>query len=228
MRLVECYILRMLRKATDDQRFECQMTCSMMKTNDTYDWWLKCVNSGYLPDDGPSGSAGWSWMTWVMALIMGNGIDYGTIHGTELMTSDHGIWHWSWNWKWPCQIMSMILAKGAKHDHDHDSDLSDMGHGTERFMIWSWYWSVPWAWHWYWYVHDTEIVPVYEPDIDFELKSTYDCDIEPIHQWLILHISCYFDRMTNWPWGDEGWVVELLWASKTNWCFPRNNLQILT
>ena len=126
-----------------------RLKCMNLKMWYVWAWMWKCVNSGYLPDDGPSGSAGWSWMTWVMALIMGNGIDYGTIHGTELMTSDHGIWHWSWNWKWPCQIMSMILAKDAKHDHGHDSDLSDMGHGTERFMIWSWYWSVPWAWHWY-------------------------------------------------------------------------------
>ena len=173
MRLVECYILRMLRKATDDQRVECQMTCLTMKTNDVWsDWWLKCVNSGYLPDDGPSGSAGWSWMTWVM------GTDNGQWHWLWYeswywygiwywsLISDHGIWYWSWCWiwHWSCQWywqetqnMTMILI------------MSDMGHGTDRFMIWSWYWSGPWAWHWYWCDHDTEIV--YEPYTSIDFKG---------------------------------------------------------
>ena len=121
-------------------------------------WWVwmwKCVNSGYLPDDGPSGSAGWSWMTWVM------GTDYGQWHWLWYeswywygiwywsVISDHGIWYWSWCWIWhwssfwecqwnwqETQNMTMILI------------MSDMGHGTGS-----------------WFDHDTEVVHEHDTDV---------------------------------------------------------------
>ena len=94
-------------KATDNQRIEWPMVYLRRNMDDGwYDWMWKCVNSGYLPDDGPSGSAGWSWMTWVM------GTDNGQWHWLWYeswywygiwywsLISDHGIWYWSWYWIW--------------------------------------------------------------------------------------------------------------------------------
>ena len=161
----------------------CQYANDLSVNND---FGCNCVNSGYLPDDGPSGRTGWSWMTWVM------GTDNGiwALILVRIMLLIHGLWtlnmvravvlifdnvitacvmmtlatiHWCW-------YVIMLMAKGHRFP-------SDMAHGFEMFMIWpwhsfpvtcfmdlrgswfdheSWCWGGPWAWLWYWNDHDTE------------------------------------------------------------------------
>ena len=121
-----------LRRGLND-RSEClkMMTVDMFEYENVMSMW-KCVNSGYLPDDGPSGSAGWSWMTWVMG-------------------TDYGQWHWLWyeSWYWyGIWYWSVIMAYGTDHDAEYGTGrvFENVNETDRRHKTWPWYWSwVTWV-----------------------------------------------------------------------------------
>ena len=146
------------------------------------------------------------WWTQRQRWVIMNDMGYGT---------DYGQWHWLWydswywtddQWSWHMTLISEL--KMALSNYVDDTDK------RRETWPWPWFWS---EWHgsWYWKVHDLIMIlkcsmsmtlilirPCLCMNLTYILswnQHMYDCDIEPIHQWLILYISCYFDRMTNWP-----------------------------